>query len=78
MNQQVKNTLAALRRGQQVTVIYDPSLCQKIIDSILPLLQGTAAPLENQSVMILYPAKLVSGNWGNTHRDCTSRKSRWI
>ena len=23
MNQQVKNTLAALRRGQQVTVIYD-------------------------------------------------------
>lgn len=31
MNEQVKNTLAALRRGQQVTVIYDGKFEQKLL-----------------------------------------------
>ena len=40
---------------ESASVFENPYLCQQIIDSILPLLQGTAAFLENQAIVVLYP-----------------------
>ena len=65
-------------KDEYASIFENPYLCQQAIESILPLLQGPAAPLEDQTIVVLYPAELVSGNRSNTHKDCTSKKSRWI